>query len=259
MRIWLLCCALIVASPLSAQTAVSLDLRGSGPAASGADITASQGFTLRRLGIWEQPPPPVTTVDALADTVSPRAMFGISVPSGAPGALSGNSCDLAPVPRHIPGLHRSVAERRLMWWHIVARTECRYGLPAGLLDAVILQESRYQPGAVSSKGAIGLAQLMPGTAGDLGVANAYDPLLNIDGGGRYLRDMLDRFNSIALGIAAYNAGPGAVRSSRGIPRNSETPDYVRKVFGYWSASPRQNPLVAIRQEAQLLGFAPIDK
>src|SRR3546814_12142089 len=81
--------------------------------------------------------------------------------------------------------------------------------------------------AVSPSGAAGLAQLMPATARERGVRNRHDPLASIDGGARYLRDMLDRFEAVHLALAAYNAGPGAVSRSHGIPNNGETPQYVR--------------------------------
>ena len=118
---------------------------------------------------------------------------------------------------------------------IVTAAEFRHALPAGLLDALIAVESAYRPGAVSAAGAAGLAQLMPDTARSLGVVDRFDILASIEGGARYLRAQLDRFDSIALALAAYNAGPGAVRRAGGIPRNGETPDYVSKVLAAWSA------------------------
>ena len=127
---------------------------------------------------------------------------------------------------------------RSLYWPLVRAAECRHRLPFGLLDSLIIQESRYQPSAVSRAGAAGLAQLMPGTARGLGVANSFDPLLNVEGGARYLRRMLDSFaGSIPLALAAYNAGPGSVRKARGIPRNGETPDYVQRVLSYWAETP----------------------
>lgn len=115
----------------------------------------------------------------------------------------------------------------------VREAEQRYGLPPGLLQALIWTESRFNPMAVSPAGAAGLAQLMPGTARYLGVINRHDPLASIDGGARYLREMLDKFGAIHLALAAYNAGPRAVTRAGGIPRNSETPGYVRSVLARW--------------------------
>lgn len=117
----------------------------------------------------------------------------------------------------------------------IAEAERRYGLPTNLLRALIWAESRFNPMAVSPAGAAGLAQLMPATARELGVRNRHDPLASIDGGARYLRDMLDRFDAVHLALAAYNAGPGAVSRSRGIPNNGETPQYVRSVLTRWQA------------------------
>jgi soluble lytic murein transglycosylase-like protein len=80
---------------------------------------------------------------------------------------------------------------------------------------------------------MGLAQLMPATARALGVLDPFDARMNVDGGARFLRAMLDKFGSVTLALAAYNAGPAAVMRARGIPANSETPTYVRKVLSAW--------------------------
>ena len=116
----------------------------------------------------------------------------------------------------------------------VYAAEARFGIPHGLLDALIWTESRYNPRAVSSAGAAGLGQLMPGTAKDLGVRNRFDPQSNIQGAASYLRQMLDRFGMVHLALAAYNARPGAVGKAKGIPLNSETPSYVRSVIARWN-------------------------
>lgn len=123
--------------------------------------------------------------------------------------------------------------RRATYLHKVYAMESQFGLPSGLLDAVVWTESRYNPLAVSKAGAGGLGQLMPGTARDLGVSNRFDPAENLEGAARYLRQMLDEFGVVHLALAAYNAGPGAVKSARGIPRNGETPGYVREVLRNW--------------------------
>ena len=104
------------------------------------------------------------------------------------------------------------------------------GVPVDLFLRMIGQESAWQPGAVSPKGASGLAQLMPGTARELGV-DPSDPVQNMTGGARYLRQQLDAFGRPDLALAAYNAGPGAVRKHGGIPPFKETQNYVRKILG----------------------------
>ena len=116
--------------------------------------------------------------------------------------------------------------------HVIAM-EARFGLPGGLLDALVWTESRYNPLAVSKAGAGGLGQLMAGTARELGVADRFDPRANLEGSARYLRQMLDEFGVVHLALAAYNAGPGAVRRAGGIPKNGETPRYVRDVLRHW--------------------------
>ena len=117
----------------------------------------------------------------------------------------------------------------------VHAAECRHRLPTGLLDALVLAESAYRPRALSRAGAVGLAQLMPGTAGDLGVANRRDAAQSIEGGAIYLRQMIDRFGEVRLALAAYNAGPSAVRRAGGVPDNGETPGYVARVVRLWQA------------------------
>ncbi|MDJ0859834.1 MAG: lytic transglycosylase domain-containing protein [Dinoroseobacter sp.] len=106
----------------------------------------------------------------------------------------------------------------------------RHGVPEDLFLRLVQQESAFNPRAVSHKGAIGLAQLMPGTAAMLGV-NPRDPRQNLDGGARYLRAQYDRFRSWRLALAAYNAGPEAVREHGGIPPYKETQNYVRRILG----------------------------
>ena len=106
----------------------------------------------------------------------------------------------------------------------------RYGVPEDLFMRVIQQESGFQPDVTSPAGAYGLAQLMPGTAADLGV-DPRDPLQNLAGGARYLRQQLDAFGDPALALAAYNAGPGRVRQYNGIPPFEETQNYVRTILG----------------------------
>ena len=102
------------------------------------------------------------------------------------------------------------------------------GVPASLLGALVWSESGFNPEAVSGAGARGLTQLMPATAAGLGV-DIEDPVDNLRGGARYLRQMLDRFGSTELALAAYNAGPNAVIRAGGIPPYDETRNYVTRV------------------------------
>ena len=106
----------------------------------------------------------------------------------------------------------------------------QHNIPEDLFLRLVQQESGWNQGAVSPKGAVGLAQLMPGTAARLGV-DATDPQQNLEGGARYLAMMYKRFGSWRLALAAYNAGPGAVEQYGGIPPFAETKGYVAAILG----------------------------
>ena len=118
----------------------------------------------------------------------------------------------------------------------------REGVDEHLVKAVVEAESNFNPQAVSSAGAKGLMQLMDGTARALGVRDPFDPASNVAGGVRFLRSLLDRFGSIPLALAAYNAGPGAVERHRGRPPYEETRSYVERVLQLH----RRNQLEAVR-------------
>jgi soluble lytic murein transglycosylase-like protein len=113
----------------------------------------------------------------------------------------------------------------------IRKAAAKYNLSERLIEKVIDAESGFDPQAVSSAGARGLMQLMPGTARDLGVENSFDIAQNIDGGSRYLRQMIDMFGgNLKLGLAAYNSGPGTVRRYGGVPPYRETMAYVNRVL-----------------------------
>ncbi|WP_040577122.1 lytic transglycosylase domain-containing protein, partial [Methylophaga lonarensis] len=124
----------------------------------------------------------------------------------------------------------SVALNTQAYADIVVSMATRYQIDPALVRAVIHAESAFNARALSSKGAQGLMQLMPGTAKDLGVENAFDVRQNIEGGVKYLAQMLRQFNGdVRLATAAYNAGPNAVRRFNGIPPYAETEVYVERV------------------------------
>lgn len=114
---------------------------------------------------------------------------------------------------------------------LVEEAARRERVDEALVWAVIEKESSFDPCAVSSRGALGLMQLMPETAGELGVADAFDPSENIFAGARYLRQLLDRYRgNLALALGAYNAGPSAVDAAGGVPSIPETAAYVRWIL-----------------------------
>jgi soluble lytic murein transglycosylase-like protein len=116
------------------------------------------------------------------------------------------------------------------WADAIDAAATKAGIDPRLLAAITQAESGFNPNALSGAGAIGLTQLMPGTAAGLGV-NPTDPLANLDGGARYISGQLDSFGRVDLAVAAYNAGPGAVRQAGGVPNYPETQAYVRRVLG----------------------------
>lgn len=127
----------------------------------------------------------------------------------------------------------------LRWRARVAELATKYDISPSLLEALVWQESRWHSGAVSSVGAQGLTQLMPGTARQMGV-DPRDPNANLEGGARYLRQQLDSFGGdLEKALAAYNAGPGRVQKAGGIPRIAETQNYVAAIIARLSPNGRR--------------------
>jgi soluble lytic murein transglycosylase-like protein len=123
---------------------------------------------------------------------------------------------------------------------IVARQSAQRGVPTALVRAVIHQESGEDPSAISEAGAMGLMQLMPGTADAYGVADPFDPEQNVAGGTALLADLLKQYHgNVRLALAAYNAGSGAVAKYGGIPPYAETQAYVRDVTSLYRTAPHR--------------------
>ena len=130
--------------------------------------------------------------------------------------------------------YKAFRRNRKRYSPLIAKAARRHGVSEALLHAVVRAESAYDPNAVSKGGAVGLMQLMPDTARGLGVTDRTDPGQNLDGGARYLKKLLEVFKQdVRLALAAYNAGPGAVRDhGNRVPPYRETREYVKKVTAF---------------------------
>lgn len=186
---------------------------------------------------WAQPQPAVgrTSPTSLGN---PFVTYSLSRQPYAPALarLPINPLECAaPAYRPSYGFGRSAEERRRVIFPLVQQAACEHGLPVGLFDALIMQESRYQATALSPKGAVGLAQLMPGTARTLGV-DAYTLADNLRGGARYLKQQFNRFGRYDLALAAYNSGPGRVQKRWAVPQIAETQGYVRTIMANWTGA-----------------------
>ena len=139
------------------------------------------------------------------------------------------------VPRPESVNSKKTAVRVKTGYHaIIQQAGRRHGVEAALIQAIIMAESSYNPRAVSNRGAAGLMQLMPATADSMGVKDKFDPEHNIDGGVRYFKRMLVRFDGdTRLALAAYNAGARKVRQYNGIPPYKATRSYIARVFKYY--------------------------
>ena len=171
-----------------------------------------------------------------AQPAQPEAEFnrpGETTPTAKPGG--GMSCR-APVQ-----VATLIKQKNLEG--VVKKYAQEYGVDEDLVWAVMRQESGFNPGAVSPKGAVGLMQLMPGTAAQLGVSNPYDVEQNVAGGVKYLEQCLNQFNQdVPLALAAYNAGPGNVVKYQGCPPFAETRNYVASIMQAYAGEPIRGDL-----------------
>ena len=203
---------------------VELSLPGGGQIA----LPASEVLEIRRQPLAAEPvlaaPEPAAGLTAATDaTAAVVAVTAEPPPAPSPAAPATGA---AAEPELLP----NGATDRKSLRELASRIAKRHGVAEPLVHAVIEVESSYNPKAVSRAGAMGLMQLMPKTADRFSVADAFDPVQNVDGGVRYLKELLERYSGqVRLALAAYNAGEEAVERHGGIPPYRETINYVRRV------------------------------
>lgn len=183
--------------------------------------------------------PPLAMVQQMENVIRTPVESTRSV---APVFASGKACEnYSYKPTY--WLSTKTERRRAIYLPFVVAIACEFALPARLLDAVVAQESGYNPRAISPAGAMGMMQIMPGTARSLRLAFPWDPIANMRAGARYLHDQKERFGRIDLALAAYNAGPERKSLNAGyIPAIPETLGYVRAITTNWARLAADTPL-----------------
>lgn len=161
-----------------------------------------------------------TFVDALKSSVNEKNVF----------RLQNTTLDVPPL-KSLSATSSAKATTREQIKNLISVISKKYNVDEKLVNAVIKQESGFNVKAKSKAGAMGLMQLMPATAKGLGVVDPYNPAQNIEGGVKYLRNLLKKYNgNVILALAAYNAGSGAVDKYSGVPPYKETQNYVRSIL-----------------------------
>lgn len=180
-----------------------------------------------------------TTAAGTTSTATTSASTLTHAATGEPVALDGAARagqtpagGSASTPQTVAALAARLPAQGQQWAGAIDRAAREAGIEPTLLASVVRHESNFDQGVVSHAGAIGLAQLMPGTADWMGV-DPHNAEENLAGGARYLREQLDRFGTVELALAAYNAGPNAVTRAGGVPRYAETQAYVPRVMDTW--------------------------
>lgn len=192
------------------------------------DVTARIASIERRFA----PPQPAFDT-ALRDAASSQGATATDAGSGPPvGGFSAASTRLQAPPALVGSWSSGLPPAGRAWAPSIERAALKAGVDPALMASLVWAESGFDPGVRSPAGAIGLAQLMPGTAASLGV-DPHDPQQNLDGGARYLAEQLDRFGSPELALAAYNAGPSRVDAAGSIPAIAETQTYVPRVMAFY--------------------------
>ncbi|MBB3475828.1 lytic transglycosylase domain-containing protein [Sphingomonas sp. BK345] len=197
--------------------------------AKGAVVVGNAGTFVQR-GTYRDVPAPAPAPAPIAAPVANTSAYGarpyVSRALPEPGVV-GEQAEYA---NAAPATRSSTRNLAGKYGPLISAAAEVFGLDESLLRAVVWQESRFREGVTSKKGAMGLMQLMPGTARGLGVVNAYDPIQNVAGGARHLRNLLRRYGGdVSMALAAYNAGEGSVQKYRGIPPYRETQNYVAAI------------------------------
>lgn len=229
---------------------------GASPSPSPTETGLSEGYA-----VFGGPPPDAVAATASVISIPLWLQTGITPSGRGQGVVpavqlpfAADACAAAPY-RIRGDLAASTEARRLRLYPLISQVACETGVPVGLFDALVSQESRYNLSALSPKGAMGLTQLMPGTARSLGVLDPWQPVDNLRGGARYLRQQLDEFGRVDLALAAYNAGPGRVRARGQIPPIAETIGYVAAVTRGWNASLTRTPTLITMSSVPVLPIA----
>jgi soluble lytic murein transglycosylase-like protein len=230
---------------------------GSGLALTSAPVSAQIVSVLdehgQRIYINAAPVAPRVTASTKNATQGSNATKGTQFASGLDGASPAASAAYSGQST-ANGASHGLTSARLE--ELVQSTAARHGVDANLVRAVIETESGGNPSAVSRKGAVGLMQLMPTTALELGVKNMYSAAENLEAGVRYLHTLLDRYNGdLDRALAAYNAGAGAVDRAGGVPKYRETREYVKKVTNNYLAADAGKPMSAMGAQHSGLGGA----